>query len=86
MKKVRQNLKELYQYALATIIVLSVIWLFNKTLTTAIPEPNQKIFDMLVGSLISAFTLIIGYFFGSSLGSKAKTDILNEKEEKEPEN
>jgi len=86
MRKRTRDLKELYQYILATIIVLGQIWLFKEVLTTVIPESNKSTFDMLVGSLITAFTLITGYFFGSSLGSKNKTDIMNEKEAEKTDN
>ncbi len=72
----KQNLKEAYQYLLATIIVLGIIWLFSQVLITEIPANNQKIIDVLSGSFVSAFTLVIGYFFGSSMGSSRKTEIM----------
>ena len=38
-----------------------------------VPEENQRMFDMAFGAVIAAFTQVIGYYFGSSMGSKQKT-------------
>lgn len=42
-----------------------------------IPEESQRLFDMGFGAVVAAFTQVIGYYFGSSAGSKQKTDIMN---------
>tara|TARA_Y100001937_G_scaffold128393_1_gene204392 strand:- start:27967 stop:28464 length:498 start_codon:yes stop_codon:yes gene_type:complete len=42
-----------------------------------IPKESQRLFDMGFGAVVAAFTQVIGYYFGSSAGSKQKTNILN---------
>lgn len=32
--------------------------------------------ELLVGSLCTAFGLVVGYYYGSSAGSERKTDLL----------
>ena len=42
-----------------------------------IPESNQRIVDMILGVIIgSGLISVINFFFGSSQGSKQKTDLL----------
>ena len=81
MKNLSKNLKEVYQYVLASIIVIGIFWLFAELLTAEIPKNNIKLLDMLTGALLTAFTLIVGYFFGSSMGSKSKTEMLKSEKE-----
>lgn len=45
-----------------------------------IPEESQRLFDMGFGAVVAAFTQVIGYYFGSSAGSKQKTDLMNKTE------
>ena len=42
-----------------------------------IPEESQRLFDMGFGAVVAAFTQVIGYYFGSSMGSKHKTQMMN---------
>ncbi len=81
MRNLSKNLKEVYQYVLATIIVIGIFWLFSELLTAEIPKENIKLLDMLTGALLTAFTLIVGYFFGSSMGSKEKTALISKNKE-----
>lgn len=37
----------------------------------------QSAVDLMVGAIISSFTLVLGYFFGSSKGSADKTESMN---------
>ena len=43
-----------------------------------IPEESQRLFDMGFGAVVAAFTQVIGYYFGSSMGSKQKTDLMRQ--------
>ena len=42
------------------------------------PE-QQRLFDMGFGAVIAQMTAVVSYYFGSSFGSKQKTDLLNDK-------
>ena len=41
-----------------------------------IPEANQRMFDMAFGAVVAKMTAVVGYYFGSSIGSKQKTHIM----------
>lgn len=41
-----------------------------------IPESSAQIVNVLLGSVSTAWTGIVGYYFGSSSGSSAKTTLL----------
>lgn len=51
-----------------------IVWYM---MVNEIPTESQRILDMLLGSLITAWTGVIAYYFGSSAGSAAKHDMIN---------
>lgn len=73
------KIKEIYQYSLATVIVVGFFALLYLLATQAIPAENKDSMNLVIGSLLAAFGGIVGYFFGSSLGSSKKTELLNDK-------
>ena len=42
-----------------------------------VPEESQRLFDMGFGAVVAQMTAVVSYYFGSSFGSKQKTDIMN---------
>ena len=42
-----------------------------------VPEGSQRLFDMAFGAVVAQMTAVVSYYFGSSFGSKQKTDIMN---------
>ena len=46
-----------------------------------VPKESQRLFDMGFGAVVAAFTQVIGYYFGSSVGSKQKTNIMHKPNE-----
>lgn len=42
----------------------------------SVPESNKEVLYILVGVLGTGWTLVITYFFGSSAGSKRKSNII----------
>lgn len=43
----------------------------------SVPVESQRILDMMLGSLLTSFTGIVAYYFGSSRGSAAKSDTID---------
>jgi hypothetical protein len=67
----------IYQYILATLVVLGFFALLSILAFTDIPKENKDLVNMLLGAWIASFTSVISYFFGSSLGSSKKDDAIN---------
>lgn len=51
-------------------------WLHYTLFYTIIPEPNQRIADMMFGSYSTAWLGAVGYFYKTSFGSENKTSLL----------
>lgn len=61
---------------LAMVLVLAIVLLVF--VLVFIGETNSDVFKVLVGALMSVgFTNIVGFYFGSSQGSKTKDDTIN---------
>ena len=74
MKKDPKLVREIYMYALGTVIVVGVIVLITLVM---IYRPEMKdVINLSIGALLAAFGTVIGYFFGSSKGSADKNDLL----------
>ena len=69
---------EWYLYALATVIVLGFFGLTVTMILHDIPEKSQNVAYMLLGGLVTGFSMVLSYFFGSSAGSASKTAQLAE--------
>jgi drug/metabolite transporter (DMT)-like permease len=63
-------------YILAAVIVSGFFVLLYFLVFNKIPEGNESLLKIAVGALISSFTGVVGYFFGSSAGSANKTDLI----------
>lgn len=59
--------------AVVTAGFFSIVWYM---LVETIPVENQRILDMMLGSLMTAWTGIIAYYFGSSRGSAVKHELI----------
>lgn len=70
------KLKEAYLYILGAILVISFMVLLALLIFKAVPEPNSELLYLTVGALIGFVGSVVSYFFGSSLGSKQKTEIM----------
>lgn len=68
--------KSIFQYALGAVIVIGFFILLYLLLANSIPESNKDLLNIVVGALIGSFTSIVGYFYGSSLGSAEKNELL----------
>lgn len=72
--------KEIFQYILGALIVSGFFALLILLVLSAVPPENKDLLNLVVGALIGSFSSIVSYFFGSSLGSSKKDELLkNEK-------
>jgi dolichol kinase len=74
MKKVN----DVYMYVLGAIVVLGLIAITCIMIWVPIPPENENIIYMISGIFGAAFATVVGYFYGSSKGSKEKTEILKQ--------
>ena len=70
------KLKQAFQYVLGALIVIGFFVLLYLLLSAAVPSENMDLLNLVVGALIGSFATIVGYFYGSSLGSSEKNDLL----------
>ncbi len=75
--------KDINLYVLAWTIVGGFFTLCLTLLFKAIPEGQSDIVYVLFGGLVSGFSTVLGYFFGSSKGSAEKTALMARKADKE---
>ena len=71
--------KEIFQYILGALIVLGFFALLILLILSAVPTENKDLLNLVVGTLIGSFSGIVSYFYGSSLASSKKDQLLNEK-------
>lgn len=70
------QLKDAAPGILATLIVTGFGWVVYTLLVTEPPPGNREVLYMMLGTLSAALGQVLNYYFGSSSGSKAKTDAL----------
>jgi ABC-type Na+ efflux pump permease subunit len=68
--------KVIAKYVLASLITFGFFGLLYLLIFNEIYEENKDILNIVIGSLISAFTGVVAFFFGSSQSSQDKTEML----------
>lgn len=63
--------------ALAAIVTIGFFGILGGMLFGKVSTADNTVLTMMLGSLGTAWTGIIAYYFGSSAGSQAKTDLLS---------
>lgn len=71
--------RDIFKYVLGGLIVIGFFSVVLMLLRVEVPTANKDLFNLLVGALIAAFSTIVGFFYGSSLGSQEKSEMLNNK-------
>jgi len=71
--------KSIFQYVLGALIVLGFFVLMVVLVYTSVPDQNKDLLNLVVGALIGSFATVVGYFYGSSLGSSDKNELLKQK-------
>ena len=79
-------IRDIYTYLLGAILIAGFMILLAILVFEGIPEQNSELLYLAVGALIGMAGSVVNYFYGSSKGSKDKTDIMSkaniEKEKK----
>jgi Co/Zn/Cd efflux system component len=74
-----KKFSSIFMYALGALIALAFFILIIALVKFEIPEANEKILYLVVGALVGSFNQVANFFFGSSKGSKDKTEhIVNQ--------
>jgi uncharacterized protein YhhL (DUF1145 family) len=69
--------KEIFQYALAGLVVIGFFAVIITLIVMPIPKENKDALNILLGFLGgSGFALVLTYFFSSTKGSADKTKII----------
>jgi hypothetical protein len=63
-------------YILAWVVVLGFFGLTSLLIFHSVPKDQNDVVFMLFGGLVSGFSTVLGYFFGSSRGSLMKSQLL----------
>ena len=69
--------KDIFMYSLAALIILVFFTLMGMLVLKAVPIDNKDLFNCMTGFSGAGFGAVINYFFGSSSGSKEKTELLS---------
>jgi CDP-diglyceride synthetase len=77
--------KDIFQYALAALIVLVFFTIIYIVFMKELPTGNKDIGYMVIGALVVKFGDVVAYFFNSTKGSQEKTDIIARSPAVEPE-
>jgi hypothetical protein len=62
---------------LAFALVGMICYLLRGIMVAREPVINKDVFNVVLGALVTAFTTVVSYYFGSSLGSHKKDDAIN---------
>lgn len=68
--------KSIFQYLLGALIVAGFFVLMIVLVYRNVPAENKDLLNLVVGALIGSFATVVGYFYGSSLGSSEKNELL----------
>jgi ABC-type branched-subunit amino acid transport system permease subunit len=67
---------DMYMLVLGAIIVIGFFGLLITLMAVKSQIINVDLLNIAMGGLITAFITIVNYFFGSSYGSKIKTEMM----------
>lgn len=75
----KNEVSDTMRFVFGLIILLILIGLIVGLFFVPIPKENESSIFQLVGTVCTLAGMIIGFCFGSSYGSKQKTDLLNQR-------
>lgn len=75
-----KSLKDYTPMILAYVVTIGFFGILALYTYGSVPESNISVLNIMLGSLGTAWVSIINYYFGSSLGSSRKTELLSQPE------
>ena len=81
-RQMQKDTKDLTPKILAYFITLGFFGALVWILVFGIPKTGSEVLLMMLGSLSTSWTGVVQFYYGSSLGSKQKTDALTAKDAK----
>ena len=79
-RQMQQNTKDSTPKILAYFITFGFFGALVWILVFGLPQTGTEVLLMMLGSLSTSWTGVMQFYYGSSLGSKAKTDALTGKD------
>lgn len=77
-----RKFEKIFMYSLAGCVMILLFIMLYIVIFVPIPKENEKLVYMAFGVALGWGTIIIGYFFASSIGSARKEEMLNEQRNK----
>jgi len=81
-RQMQRETKDWVPKVLAIVITLGFFGILIWMLLNGMPKTGTEALLMMLGALGTAWTGVINFYYGSSAGSKAKTDAMNAKGDK----
>jgi len=69
-------IKKIYPEILATIVVIATFVMFYLSVSVNLEAPKKEVVMLLLGTLNTALGMVLSFYFGSSMGSKNKDEVL----------
>ena len=78
------KLNDITPATLAFLVTLGFFGVLSVFMFTDIPKDSETVLNIMLGSLGTAWTSIIGFYFGSSRSSEVKNYLLSSKPAEQP--
>lgn len=72
--------RQIALYVLGSLITLCFFLVLSLLIFRGIPEQNSDVLYLAIGALIGFMSSVVGYFYGSSMGSADKNEMLKPKD------
>lgn len=82
----KTTIRDLVGYMIGVLIVLAFVGTAYLVILRPSPGESDELGLILLGSLATMATSIVNYFFGSSAGSKVKTEMMADRPRDERSN
>jgi hypothetical protein len=76
-----KKINEIFMYCLGVLLTIGFFLLLILLILRPVPVQNSELLYLVVGALLGSFNHVVNFFFGSSVGSKHKTDLISKQNE-----